>query len=169
MFWVLAFLAVLTFAPCLLLPEWRTVEGLRLSESVKSALLQKKRDRLAGLEHKLAVLDHDPAAVGRLALRSMGYQPVQGEMVPVIVSDVRVTPRFFPSESTIGQRSLVAELPSTIRSAASWLPSWDYDQVFARGSSRRWLMALSVGLLLAAIWCCPSRPLSQEVVDARDV
>ena len=152
-FWLLVLMGLSTFAPCVILPEWRAYEALVIAsqaEQHRVDALQRVVDR----EHRhLKALRSDQAVIDRLAQRELRFRRV-GERA------VRVSP---PEEddiraSLIGASSAADTLfvpepvspPTVIARLGSFLPDYDYEAVFCDDETRPIIMCMSVALICVA-------------------
>ncbi len=133
-----------TFAPCILLPEWRkfqTLEAAALIEEHRTAALQTEVEQQRRL---LAAICSDPAVVARLAQRELGYERPHAEAITVAAPVVVTGPQqpFVP---------VLPEPPPAIARVANLLPNFDYDRIFCDREVRPVIMAMSIGLIVVAM------------------
>jgi len=143
-FWLLTGMGLAAFAPCVILPEWRAYQDLRVAE-------QAEGHRLAALqrevEHQRRMLDAmrgDPAVIARLAQRDLHFRRPNEQTVKVDV------PRAEPAAAEAFVPEPV-EPPTVIARALARLPSLDYDRIFCEDESRPIIMALSLSLMIVAL------------------
>ncbi len=144
MFWVLVAMAVVVFAPCVLLPVWRDYQALQYTEQVERVELERARAELERQKRHLTALQSDPATIARVARRELRYRNPKELAIPVRVAvDEPVGPA--PVELT------PVEPPEVIASIVDRLPDTDYDRLFCPGPPRTILMCLAGGLVLSAL------------------
>lgn len=141
---MLILMGLAAFTPCVVLPEWREYQALRLAE-------QAGRHRLAEMQlvvdrekNMLEALQSDPAVIARLAQRDLHFRR-PGE------TSVRVAVPWTPAAP---QEPFVAEPiqpPAALARARSYMPDFNYDALFCDNRTRPIIMALSVGLIITAI------------------
>jgi hypothetical protein len=143
-FWLLVLMGFAGLAPCVLLPEWREYQSLRLIE-------QREGHELAGLHRvverrqiELDALQTDPGAVARLARRDLRFHR-PGETV--IGLAVRNPP---PADHEPFLPQPVAPSP-WLTKYAGYLPPLDYDAVFCDGRSRTTIIAMSLSVIAVAL------------------
>jgi hypothetical protein len=143
--WVLIFLALGAFAPCVLLPEWREYQTLSAAEHVQQHRLDSLKSVVERERRALEATRDDPAVIARLARRELSFRHPAEQPVLVAVPAIEAPPArpFSPRP--------VPPHPLLQRVAAS-LPELDYDAVFCDGQSRGIIMAMSVALIGVALW-----------------
>ena len=142
-FWMLVFMGLATFAPCVILPEWRDYQALQAAEQVQ----QHRLDVLErAVDHKRRLLEamrSDPAVIARLAQRDLHFHRPDAQIVPVSV----------PSRSPAPEEPFVprpVEPPPLLRRALSVLPEYDYDRVFCDEETRPVVLGMSLALIALA-------------------
>jgi hypothetical protein len=143
-FWLMVGMGITAFAPCIILPEWRAYQLLRIAE-------QEQEHRLACLqrrvEHERRLLDAmrgDPAVVARLAQRDLRFRRQNEQFVMVDV------PRAEPELDEPFEPKPVQPHPLVARAAAR-LPDLDYDRIFCDPQTRPIIMGMSLSLIVLAI------------------
>ncbi|MBI4719064.1 MAG: hypothetical protein HY763_14760 [Planctomycetes bacterium] len=142
-FWLLVLMGLSTLTPCVVLPEWRAYEALRYAEQVEQhrvEALQRSVDRQRRL---LEALRTDPAVIGRLAQRDLGFRRPDEQAVSVRV----------PDHVQGGAPPFVAEplrAPVPIARLIACLPNLPYDRIFCDTESRPIVMGMSVALIAIA-------------------
>ena len=145
MFWGLIGLSLATFAPGILLPEWRNYQFVRTAEQAQTHRMKLLEQKIGDQRRLLQALRSDPAAISRLAQRDLRFRK-HGEQAV----EVWVPPALEEDETTFIPKPV--ELPATIARAASFLPVLDYDSVFNDASLRPYVLALPVGLTILSFW-----------------
>ncbi len=133
-----------TFAPCILLPEWRkyqTLESAARIEEHRTAVLQAELDDQRRL---LTAICSDPAVVARLAQRELGYERPDVAAITVAAPIAARGPEvpFVPP---------LAQPPQALARLSNMLPGFDYDRIFCDGEVRPVVMAMSIGLIVLAM------------------
>ncbi len=143
--WLLMFMGVATFAPAVILPEWRSYELLKASEQVELHRLQTLQLVVNQQRRALRALQSDPAVLVRLAKRDLGYrEPGTDEVV------VAAGHQYSPSRETF--TSTPIRPPEILRPLLAKLPVLNYDAVFCDEATRPIVMVMSLALMLSAIW-----------------
>lgn len=168
-FWGLIALSLATFAPCILLPEWRNYQYVRTAEQAQFHRLNQLQNQIDQKRRMLRALRTDPAAIARLAQRDLSFHRFGEQVVRVAVplssngverfsSDV-----FEPLSSdvtgplasgVIGAPFVPTpvEPPAIVARALRFLPAFDYDSVFNDKRMRPMVLGLSIGLLVFSFW-----------------
>lgn len=151
MFWLLMAMASATFTPCVIVPVWRDYQAIKLAERFEARAVEQLREHAQHLQRHLDALRRDPAVIERIARRDLSYRrPFEANVpvVPMPVAPVRIA-------ETVDLR---IEPPDVVRGFLTWLPiSAARADVFVDPTSRRTLMCLSGGLVLAAFVLYPPR------------
>lgn len=148
--WILIFMALSAFAPCVLLPELRSYQAMRMAEEAQQHRMDSLQ-RTVDREHRLLeALRSDPAVIARAAQRELRFKKPGDRQVRV-----SVTPTGKASDEAITPKAVPA--PRPLVRAAAYLPKYNYDRIFCDDRARLVIMAMSVALMLLAI-CLPRRP-----------
>ncbi|HNQ23758.1 MAG TPA: hypothetical protein PKK06_11750 [Phycisphaerae bacterium] len=142
-FWLLMAMAVASFAPCVIMPEWRQYQVLHAAEQVQQARVDRLEQAVTEEQRKLDAMRTDPAAVARLAQRELRYRPA-GEEVVWVPTPVTAPP---------GDKPIVVQppaLPGAVAQAAGYLPTLNYDGIFCEAPTRYVIMSMSVALAVVA-------------------
>ena len=89
-------------------------------------------------------MQSDPAVIARLAQRDLHFRRPGDTSVPVSV----------PLAATAAQDPFVAEPiepPAALARARSYMPDFNYDQLFCDDRTRPIILVMSVGLIVTAI------------------
>lgn len=146
-FWFLIGLAALGFAPCILVPAWgdyAQVVGERDRERLHTDQMQAD---VGQLRRTLARIDADPTVTDRLSRRELAYRAPGDIIVPVGYGSGSEPMR---SEPLTQATPSPAPVPDWLASVIDCLPDLDYAAVFGHEPTRRMLMCLSAGPLVAA-------------------
>jgi len=72
-FWMLLVMGAAVFAPCVLLPEWREYQAVRLSEDREAAKVKGMEAVVDRQRQLLEGLQSDPAVIARIAQRDLHF------------------------------------------------------------------------------------------------
>ncbi len=147
-FWFLIVLASLGFAPCILVPAWGDYAQVAGQRNLERLHTEQMQDDVAQLRRTLLRIHADPAVTARLSRRELAYRVPGDLVVPVgyhsgtepttLSPHPRVTPKPVP-------------LPGWLAPIIDRLPDLEYAAVFDHEPTRRILMCLSAGPLVAAL------------------
>lgn len=141
-FWLLIAMGLATFTPCVLLPEWREYQALRLAEQHEQHRLDGLRRAVERERQMVDAVQSDPAVIARVAQRDLHfYRP--GDTTVAVDVPLQAT-----NEEAFTPQAI--ELPRSMIRAGAYLPSFNYDAVFCDPRTRPIVMGLSVGLVLCA-------------------
>jgi len=147
--WLLIFMALAAFAPCVLLPELRSYQAMRMAEEAQQHRMDSLQ-RTVDREHRLLeALRSDPAVIARAAQRELRFKKPGDRQVRV-----SVTPTGKASDEAFAPKPVLA--PRLLVQAAAYLPDYNYDRIFCDDRARLVIMAMSVALMLLAV-CLPHR------------
>lgn len=142
-YWLLVLMGLGTFAPCVLLPEWRAYQAVRAVEMTE----QQRLDNMASLVQReknlLEGMQSDPAVIARVARRDLHFfRPGETTFavdVPLVATTAGTT------------AATTVDLPPSLARAGAYLPNFNYDALFCDPQTRRILMVLAIGLIGTAI------------------
>ena len=143
--WLLLAMAIATFAPCVLLPEWRAYQSVCLAKQEAQFRVDAMRTLLDRERRLIAAIQTDPAVVTRLARREFPYRNPGDEIVTIVLSAE-------PAHDVHSFKPQPVELPPSLAQAAKHLPDLDYDGLFCDDRTRLPLMAMSIGLVGVGVW-----------------
>lgn len=139
-YWALLAMGIAVLTPCVLLPEWRAYQALRVAEQAQQHRVDSLERAVSREERRLDALRSDPAVVTRLARREFSYfKP--GELEIAVGADPVAMP---PNDAFVAR---AVEPPAMIARLVSWLPRYDYDSIFCDSETRPLVIALSISLL----------------------
>jgi hypothetical protein len=150
-FWALFAMAMVGFAPCVLVPAWRDYQETRLVKQYEQATLDRMKESLADQRNLAEALRSDPSVMARAAQRELEYTR-PGEQRVVVIPAERATeadetePTFTPEP---------VPPPAPVRWLVRLLPPLDYDAVFCDPSTRGIIILLCGGVLAAAFVLFP--------------
>ncbi|MBI1826152.1 MAG: hypothetical protein HY287_04205 [Planctomycetes bacterium] len=72
-FWLLLLMGIAAFAPCILLPEWREFQAVRLAEDRQAAKVRGMEEVVDHQRQLLEGLQSDPAVISRIAQRDLHF------------------------------------------------------------------------------------------------
>ena len=148
-FWLLLGLAVATLAPCIILPEWRHYQSLKLAEQVQEQRVAQLEELVEREQDRLEAMRTDPGTVARLARRELNYR-YEGEQTVWLGSGADPIPMELASPPIGPIKLEPVRPPELVERALAPLPELDYDNVFCEPSTRPLVMTMSVGLALTA-------------------
>lgn len=149
-FWLLFTLGVGTFAPCIIVPEWRNYQVAKVAEQREKHRLDKLRQVVATERRQVDAIQNDPTVVARLAQRDLGFRRPGETVVPVDVGDSDQ----FAGMGDLDEDDFVAAPvvpPSWFTRATWWLPNFDYDAIFCDPSTRPIVMLMSISVIIVAV------------------
>ncbi len=142
-FWLLTALAFSTFAPCVILPEWKRYEALSIQEQLERHRVTELQRAVDREKRLLEAIRTDPAVVTRLAQRDLGLSRRNERAILVSVPSASTAPadEFVPTPP---------EPPALVAKATSLLPQYDYIGLFCDNRTRFPILVLSVALMALA-------------------
>ncbi|MCO6438954.1 MAG: hypothetical protein J5J06_17810 [Phycisphaerae bacterium] len=149
-FWGLVLLGYACLSMCVLLPEWRTWQLLRVEEQIQAYRLEDLGRSVERYRREIEALRSDPATVTRLAQREFNYHRRVEKTVSVPLVAAQSGP----------ERTFEPEFPSppaAIAPLVARLPAYPYDRVFCDPGVRFIVLCMSLGLIVAAftLFCRP--------------
>lgn len=141
-FWLLTAMGLAAFAPCILLPEWRQYQALRVAEQREHFRVEQIREEVAAEQRRLEALRSDPAVVARLARREFAFHQPGEEIVAVPVAHIPEAPKTFVAAPV--------EPPAVLQRWERFLPRLNYDRLFCERETRTLIMGMSLSLILIA-------------------
>ncbi len=150
MFWVLSGMAVAVFAPCVLVPIWVEVEGVREYERAMGGVVADLQAAVDRNEARIDALRTDPLVNQRIARRELNYRP-QGEQVVRWSTDEMAALRL-PASGAVSptETEPAVEKPPWAQALVRWLPALPWRDLFVRSANRSLLLLMAGGLLVAA-------------------
>jgi len=160
MFWVLTVLALLIFAPSVLVPLWLEKEQLGEYERSLAGAVAQIESQVARSQARSQALLTDPQVNERIIRRELNVQP-QGERVIRWSPDelAAARPEIVVPASQPAAREREENSSRCVAVLSQWLPDWPYRDLFARSPQRPLLMAMAGGLLLAAFMLYAPSPI----------
>lgn len=133
-----------TFTPCVVLPEWREYQALRLAEQAERHRLDAMQRVVDRERNLLEAMQSDPAVIARIAQRDLHFRRPGDTSVSVSVplTAPALPEPFVPKP---------LEPPVALARARSYLPDFNYDQLFCDDRTRPIIMVMSVALIITAI------------------
>lgn len=143
-FWLLVVLGFCGLAPCILLPEWRELQAIRLIEQQERHKVDLLKEAVAREERGLELLQTDPGAVARLARRDLRFHDPGETMVhvPVAFATGAFGQPFTPEP---------VALPAWFTQYLIHLPALDYDAVFCDPKTRQVVLVMSLSMIALAL------------------
>ena len=143
-FWMLILMGLATFTPCVVLPEWREYQAVRLAEQAERHRLDEMQRVVDRERNLLEAMQSNPAVIARIAQRDLHFRRPGDTSVSVSV----------PLTATALPEAFVAEPiepPVALARVRSYMPDFNYDQLFCDDRTRPIIMVMSVGLIVTAI------------------
>jgi cell division protein FtsB len=150
LFWSFVGVALLLFAACLLLPEWRQTEQYAARLEARQRRVDELRRRVVAQERTLEALRSDPLIIARLAERELRYRRPDEEEVFLPASTANIVqegmrvPEFAPAA--------VGYLPPWL---AARLPRGSWIRVFYDSPDREVCLTMAGVLFVTAFWIYP--------------
>ncbi len=149
-FWFLVLLGVSTFAPCIIVPEWRSYQSAKVAEQREQHRLDKLREVVARERRQVDAIQNDPTVVARLAQRDLGFHRPGETVVPVAVENQDHFARIAELDDVDFVPSPVLP-PNWFSRAMWWLPDFNYDAIFCDPSTRPIVMLMSISVIVVAV------------------
>jgi len=143
-YWMLILMGLAAFTPCVVLPEWREYQAMRLAEQAERHRLDEMQRVVDRERNLLEAMQSDPAVIARIAQRDLHFHRPGDTSVSVSV----------PLTATAIPEAFVAEPidpPVVLARARSYMPDFNYDALFCDDRTRPIVMVMSVGLIVTAI------------------
>ncbi len=149
-FWFLILLGVSTFAPCIIVPEWRSYQAAKVAEQREQYRLNRLKEVVARERRQVEAIQNDPTVVARLAQRDLGFHRPGETVVSVPVED---SDRFAGLVDLDDDGFVASSVvpPAWFTRATWWLPDFNYDAIFCEPSTRPIVMLMSVAVIVAAV------------------
>lgn len=150
-FWMLFAMAVIGFAPCVLLPAWRDYQNACLVEQYEQAAMDRMNESLDRQRRLAEALRSDPSVMARAAQRELEYTRPGEQRITVVPADPVV------DADEMGAAVVPEPIPppAPVRWLVRSLPALDYDAVFCDPSTRAIVILLCGGVLTAAFALFP--------------
>lgn len=152
-FWSLVCLSFATFAPCVILPEWRALQVLEVAKQREQHRLQVVLAAIDKEERLLEAMRSDPVIIDRVVQRDLKYQRAGERVVRVALPERRMDVATADADTRVADESFEPKPvppPAAVARALAILPTLDYDRIFCDEESRPMIMCMSVALLLVA-------------------
>lgn len=149
-FWLLILMGVSTFAPCILLPEWRNYQAAKIAEQREHHRIEKLRQVVERERRQVEAIQNDPTVVARLAQRDLGFRRPGETIVPVPVSSSNNYDNIAELDDEDFEPAPILP-PVWLSRATWWLPDMNYDAVFCDSSTRPIVMLMSVSVIMVAV------------------
>ncbi len=155
MFGVLTGLALLVFAPCVLVPLWLEGEQLREHEAVLAATIARLESQSARNKVRADALRDDPLVIERVVRRDLNFRSDSEQIVQWPMGELVAAKPHLPPNSAYAvsvEVSPPSPLGEWMASLGRWLPAWPWRELFASSPNRELLLLMAGGLLLAAFF-----------------
>jgi hypothetical protein len=156
-FWMLITLSIMGFAPCMILPAWRDYQRADLTERTRAAEVAEATADIDRQRRRLDAVHNDPGVVSRLAQRELEYHHPGEVSIPVSAVMEPEAPRHLHALQPI-------DPPAPVARVLALAPQRNYDNLFCASPTRETIMALSIGLFVAAFVIFWPRPRPQPSV-----
>lgn len=150
-FWVLILLGVGTFAPCILVPEWRAYQLAKVAEQREKHRIDRLKALVDRERRQLDAIQNDPTVVARLAQRDLGFHRPGETVVPVPIdySDSQAHLADVDDDESFVPTPVVP--PAWFSRVFWWLPDLNYDAIFCEPSTRCTVMLMSMSVIIVAV------------------
>jgi len=167
MFWTLLAMGFATLAPCVLLPVWNDLQRWLQAEQTLTTTVAALQADLARGRRIMDALRTDPAVNERLAMRELGYERPDVEIVDLDPPGMRIesirprsqgpVPLAAPGRGACGpaQADPIPPQPAPPFAGLAawlerWLPDWPWSALFCQSRTRYVMLAMSLGLIAGA-------------------
>jgi len=178
-YWSLVLMGLAVFAPAVLLPEWRAYEALLAREQMERDRYELLKSAVDREKRMVDALRSDPAVIGRVAQRELGFQRSGEQVVTIVSSDQKsaallagrrevVANPYAPSEDqrdAFGgdddlekSQEMKAEIPAMVAPFIGMLPPLPYDFLFCDERTRLMMMVLGMSAIGAAVLLFGRKP-----------
>lgn len=148
MFWSLVLLGMCGLTPAILLPQWRAYQRSVIAEQHENYLREQMTLAVQRERQMLDALRTDPALIRRIAQRELNLLRGNIQTISVDPSWMEHLP-LERDEQTFTPRPV--DLPDPLRRWVALLPDMNYDAVFCEPPTRTLVIAMSIGLICAAL------------------
>jgi hypothetical protein len=156
--WALLCLALATFAPCVLLPEWRAFQQADAHRQTQQHRIAGMKAALERARHNLDALGNDPTVISRMAQRDLRFRDRSETAIRVSAG---WSPTSVEPQPTFQPRPAVP--PPLVTDITSRLPVLNYDRVFCDEETRLIIMCMSVALMMLGLCLsCRRHPATSE-------
>jgi len=146
-------LALIVFAPCMILPAWREYQAAEMDERRAARETELMAQHAERLERRLDAIHNDPLVIARLARRELGCTMPGEVRLAVSTSadaDIRIDSWRDQQPKAASVEFTPASPPVGIARLTAYLPKLNYDALFCTPSTRGTLLGLSLALIAAA-------------------
>lgn len=152
-FWSLLTMGFIGFAPCVLLPEWRQYDSLRMAERKEAYRLEQMESLVQRERASYEALRDDPAVLARLAQRDLSFRRLDQQDVFVPAGELMDWPG--SEDESDAHLGYDGSGPSIVAMIVARLPAYNYDAVFCDDRTRSIVMTMSVALIALAFLLFP--------------
>jgi hypothetical protein len=152
MFWLLLGMAVLVFAPCVIVPVWMDTEELIRTEADAAAAIGRLEQQIAAQVRLETALRSDPLVNERIARQELRYGRPDENILPGAAENPTDLPsRQMPAVAPPSESSpAITPPPAWTQSVRPWLPSLPWVELFGKPPNRTIFLLMAGGLLVAA-------------------
>lgn len=150
MFYLLSTVALLIFAPCVIVPIWRDVQKLGETERALRALVLQLQDQMEKNKIRIDALKNDPLVIERVARRELNRTSADEQHVRWSAAELAALRLNIPHDLYDKPELPPLSVPPWVESAKKWLPAWAWPEMFAKSPNREFLLVMAGCLLLTA-------------------
>ncbi len=150
--WALLCLALATFTPCVLLPEWRAYQQADADRQTQQHRIAGMNVALDRARQNINALGNDPTVIGRMAQRDLRFRDRTDTAVRV---SAVWSPMIIEHEATFQPQPALP--PPLVTDFTSRLPALNYDRIFCDEETRLIVMCMSVALMMLGLCLSGSR------------
>jgi hypothetical protein len=150
MFYVLSLVAMIIFAPCVLVPIWRDVQKLGEDERTMAALVAQLNQQIQRNNERIEALQADPQVINRVARRELNRQPADEQHIRWSQAEMAAVRLNLPTELCDSPPPPPLAMPVWVVQMSSWLPAWANSDLFAKSPNREMMLVMAGSLLLTA-------------------
>jgi cell division protein FtsB len=152
MFYLLSAVAMILFAPCVLVPIWQDVQKLQADEQAVGGVIRELRQQVERNNTRIQALEADPLVIDRVARRELNQRPSNELHVRWTAAELAALRLNLPHDLQQGSSSEPPPIvsPPWVDSLSRWLPAWATSDLFAKSPHRQMLLVMAGSLLLTA-------------------
>jgi hypothetical protein len=150
MFYLLSTVALIIFAPCVIVPIWRDVQKLGETERALRALVLQLNDQLEKNRIRIDALQNDPLVIERVARRELNLTADDEQHVRWSSAELAALRLNIPHDLYDKPELPPLSVPPWAESVKKWLPAWAWPELFAKSPNREFLLVMAGCLLLTA-------------------
>jgi hypothetical protein len=153
MFWVLTVVAMIVFAPCVLMPIWAETEQIIQGQRKMEQLVTDLKAQADHNDTRIRALLADPKVNERIVRRELNYRPEGEQVIQWTAAELAAIRSSLPdSTPTAGESAPINPYPAWATVLIKWLPAWPWRKMFVETPNRYLLLSMSAGLLATAFF-----------------